>query len=82
MDLETDVLFDSRKIDLLAKIVIGGTIFNHLNNDNLMICIKKIAIRMKDLTVDEKNENLQVAMDALNDLLYAASSHLNISGVD
>jgi len=82
-DIETDILFDPLKVKVLGQIVIASIASSQkkLEPDDVMMCIKKVVGKIKDLTIDDKNENLQQAMDALCDLLFVAGAHLQVTGV-
>ena len=82
-DISDDNIFDPMKVKQLAKIILAGFSSSEtkLQGDDVMMCIKHVLGKISDLNIDEKNENLQISMDALCDLLFVANAYLQITGV-
>ena len=81
-DIDKNKLFQASRVELLKNIVLyGKRSSNGLCNDDILACIEIVIKKIKHLTIDRENENIQLAMDSLCDLLYIAGSVLKMNGV-
>ena len=81
-NIKEEILFQPEKVNLLKNIVLYGKgCSNGLTDDDVLMCIKTVVEKIKLLTITNKNENIQVAMDSLCDLLYVSGSVLHMSGL-
>lgn len=71
---ENDRLIEPRKIRILSCLLLGALknehILNFFDTDDLIVCLSSIKSKLKNMSIDEDNQNLQATLDALSTVLY------------
>ena len=74
IDFENDKLFEPRKVQILSCLLLGAMrnedVSNFFDTDDLLVCLQGLKNKLKNLSVDEDNRNLQAGLDSLSTVVY------------